>query len=51
MNRDDPLPLMNAAQIEDYAAFLRRLAGRRQGTLPDRLRQYAAQLIDLWRFT
>jgi hypothetical protein len=51
MNRDDPLPHMSAAQVEDYAAWLQRLAGRRQGSLPDRLRQIASDLRNLWRFT
>lgn len=51
MNDREPLALMNAAEIEDYASWLRRLAGRRPGSLHDRLRQAASDLLNLWRFT
>jgi hypothetical protein len=48
MNRGEPLPLMSHAERESYCSWLRRLAGKKRGTLPDHLRNAAAQLSGLW---
>lgn len=40
--------LMNATQIEDFAAWLSRIAGRRKDALADKLRAYAQALLNPW---
>lgn len=47
MNRE-PLALMTNSERDAYCAFLRRLAGRRRGSLPEKLRNAAAQLSGRW---
>lgn len=46
----EPLPLMSAADKGTYADWLKRLAGKRQGSHPDRLRQAASEIKAEWRF-
>jgi hypothetical protein len=42
--------LMSSRQLDAYAAFLDRVAGRRRGTLPDFLRKAARELREQWSF-
>lgn len=46
----EPLPLMSATQRESYCVWLERIAGRKRGSLPEKLRSAAAQLRDQWSF-
>lgn len=47
MNTNQPA-LMTTAQVEDYAAWLKRLAGGRRGRLADHLRAAASALANPW---